>query len=159
MRLMRNNIAWYRKALLAWTSTWMLILPWVHVHPEVEHNHGNPGHFHHALTHTVFSTPLECESDAPLHDDTCPSGAHQHIPSMGHHGYALTHPEIAFSLAASSATPIVDKLQLSPSSLIEDVQAPTAFTISETAFHQDIVPALFFLQTALPLRAPPALLS
>ncbi len=52
-----------RMALVLWVSLWMLMVPWVHVHPEVEHNHGDPGHLHHAVTHTVFSDP---HPSAPL---------------------------------------------------------------------------------------------
>jgi hypothetical protein len=159
MRLIRGNAACSRVVLLTWVSLWMLIMPWVHVHPEVEHSHGNPGHVHRAVTHTLFSPPLECESHAHLHDDTCPAGTHQHIQFNGHHGHSFTHPEIQFALVASSATPTISKILLSPSSLIEDLHSPAPIAISEQAFPGDVAPTLLFLATALPLRAPPALLS
>jgi galactose mutarotase-like enzyme len=136
----------------------MLMMPLVHVHPEVEHSHGNPGHVHHAVTHTVFSAPLECEYPSEV-DDSCPSGAHQHVQFNGHYGHSLAHPEIAFALATSSATPTISKTFLSPSTSIEDLQPPAPITIVETPSRRDVAPALLFLATALPLRAPPALLS
>ena len=159
MRLIRGNVACSRVMLLTWVSLWMLIMPWVHIHPEVEHSHGNPGHVHRAVMHTVFSSPLECESHAQLHDDTCPSGAHQHVQFNGHHGHSFTHPEVEFALAASSATPTVSKIFLSSMSLIEDLnsQAPHAITVH--ASYGELAPTVLFLATALPLRAPPALLS
>jgi hypothetical protein len=159
MRLMPGNVAGFRVVLLSWASLWMLMVPLVHVHPEVEHNHGDPGHVHHAVTHTVFSAPLECESHAPLHDDTCLSSTHQHIQFNGHHGHSFTHPEIEFALAASSATPPISKIFLSPSTLSEDLQLPASITIFEPVSRRDLAPTLLFLATALPLRAPPALLS
>lgn len=159
MRLIRDNVACSRVVLLTWVSLWMLIMPWVHVHPEVEHSHGNPGHVHRAVTHTLFSPPLECESYAPIHDDTCPTGTHQHVQFNGHHGHSFTHPEIEFALATSSATPPISKVILSLSSLIEDLPSPAPIAISEHSSHRDVAPTLLFLATALPLRAPPALLS
>lgn len=159
MRLTRGNVAWSRAALLGWVSLWMLMVPWVHVHPEVEHNHGNPRHVHHAVTHTVFSAPLECESHVQLHDDTCTRSTHQHVQFNGHHGHSFTHPEIEFVLAASSATPTISKIFLSISTLIGDIPSPSPITISENASHRDIAPTLLFLATALPLRAPPSSLS
>ena len=159
MRLIRGNVAWFRVAILSWVSLWMLMVPWVHVHPEVEHGHGNPGHVHRAVTHTLFSPPLECESYAQLHDNTCPSGAHQHFRFNGHPGHSFAHPEIGFALAAPSATPPINKIFLSSSTLIEDVHSPAPDAISENASHRDVTPTLLFLATALPLRAPPALLS
>lgn len=158
MRLIRGNVAWSRVVLLSWASLWMLIVPLVHVHPEVEHNHGDPGHVHHAVTHTVFSAPLECEEPSE-EDDICPSGTHQHVQFNGHHGHSFTHPEIEFALAASSATPTVSKIFLSPSTPIEDLQPSAPIAISEHASYSDVAPTLLFLATALPLRAPPALLS
>src|SRR5690348_1478484 len=158
MGLMCGNVAWSRVVLLSWASLWMLLVPLVHVHPEVEHNHGDPGHVHHAVTHTVFSAPLECEYPSEV-DDFCPSGTHQHVQFNGHHGHSFSHPEIEFALAASSATPTVSKIFLSPLTLIEDLQPPAPITIFETASRRDVAPTLLFLATALPLRAPPVPLS
>jgi hypothetical protein len=159
MRLIHEIGACARMALLSWVSLWMLMVPWFHVHPEVEHTHGTPGHVHRAVTHTLFSPPLECESHAQLHDDTYLSGTHQHFRFYGHHGHSFAHPEIGFALAASSATPPISKIFLSPSVLIEDLPSPAPIAISEHSSHRKVAPTLLFLATALPLRAPPALLS
>jgi hypothetical protein len=159
MRLIRGNVACSRVVLLTWVSLWMLIMPWVHVHPEVEHSHGNPGHVHRAVTHTLFSPTLECESLAQLHDDTCPSGTHQHIQFNGHHGHSFTHPEIEFALVTPSVTATTSKIFLSPSTLNEDFPSPAPIAISEHSSHRDVAPTLLFLASALPLRAPPVSLS
>jgi hypothetical protein len=159
MRLISRDRARFRVVLLTWVSLWMLMMPWVHVHPDVEHTHGTPGHVHHAVTHTLFSPPLECESHAQLHNDTCPSGPHQHIQFNGHHGHSFTHPEIQFALAASSATPTVSKIFLSPSSLSENLPSPAPIAIFGHSSHRDVAPTILFLAAALPLRAPPTVLS
>ena len=151
-------MARFRMVLLTWVSLWMLMVPLVHVHPEVEHDHGNPGHVHHAVTHTVFSVPLECE-DPSEQDDICQNSTHQHVQFNGHHGHSFTHPEIEFALATSSATPSTSKIFLGPSPLMEDLPSPAPITTFETASRRGIAPTLLFLATALPLRAPPVLLS
>ena len=156
MRLIRGNVACSRVVLLTWVSLWMLMVPWFHVHPEVEHTHGIPGHAHHSITHTLFSPPLECESHARFHDGTLPAGTPQQIQFNGYHGNSFTHPEIQFAFVAS---PTVSKIFLSPSTLIEDLHSPAPIAISEHASYSDVAPSLLFLATALPLRAPPALLS
>ena len=158
MRLIRGNVACSRVMLLTWVSLWMLIMPWVHVHPEVEHSHGNPGHVHRAVMHTVFSSPLECEYPSEV-DDFCQSGTHQHVQFNGHHGHSFTHPEIEFALAASSMAPTASKIFLSLSTLIEDLRSPAPIAIFEHASDSDVAPTLLFLATALPLRAPPPHLS
>lgn len=159
MRLMWDKALWFRMAVLVWVSIWMLMLPLVHVHPEVEHNHGGPGHVHHAVMHTVFSAPLECEHSTQLHDETCPAGVHQHATSLGHPGHTVTHPEIEYTLIAASAIHTIDKILFSSSSLIEDVPSPALFVISESTITRNVAPSILFLSTALPLRAPPAPLS
>jgi hypothetical protein len=148
-------------ALITWVSVWMLMLPWVHIHPEVEHNHGDPAHAHHAVTHTVFSPPLECESLAHLHHkhDHCLNGHNSHVPSLDHDGYILTHPEIDFTLAASSGFSTIDKVILSVSLLIEELHTSSFYAVSTEAFPQNLTPTLLFLVSALPLRAPPTLFS
>lgn len=158
MRWTHDNSARFRLTLLAWVSLWMLMVPWVHVHPEVEHNHGDPGHVHYAVTHTVFSAPLECEYPAQ-HDDACRSGTHQHVQSIAHHGHTFTHPEIEHSLVASSAAPTIEKILLNTFSLSEAVSSPAPIVISGSTSPQDVAPTILFLATALPLRAPPVVLS
>ncbi|MDI3461543.1 MAG: hypothetical protein OJF50_000364 [Nitrospira sp.] len=153
-----RNSSWSRMALLAWVTVWMLFVPLVHVHPEVEHNHGDPGHVHHAVTHTVFSAPLECEYPAQ-HDNTCPSGTHQHVQSIGHHGHTFTHPEIEYSLVAPSAAPTIAKILHSLFCLSEDVPSPAPIVFSGSTSPRDVAPTVLFLATALPLRAPPVPLS
>lgn len=154
----RDCLSWSRTTLLLWVSLWLIMVPWVHVHPEVEHNHGGPGHEHHAVMHTVFSAPLECESHQPLHNETDPNAIHQPIHLTGHHEQASGHPEINYVLAASSPCPAIDKILLSPS-IVEEALSPTLLGISRVDPAFSITPTILLLSSSLPLRAPPASLS
>lgn len=158
MRLKSGSSSAFRVVLLAWVSMWLLMLPLFHVHPEVEHNHGDPGHAHHAITHSVFSTPLECEFHEPAHNATYSHGSHHEVQSIGHHGHTFNHPEVEFSLAASSYAPTVGKLLLALSYLFAEIPSHTV-GICEDTTDRAIAPTIAFLSTALPLRAPPVPLS
>jgi len=82
-----SNTLWPRSVILAWLTAWMLAVPLVHVHPEADHHHDQLGHVHGGASHTVFSSDLPCEF------------ASREGQAAAH---ALDHPEIAFSLLASS---------------------------------------------------------
>jgi hypothetical protein len=144
--------------MLLWVSLWLLMVPWVHVHPEVEHNHGDPTHEHHALTHTVFSAPLECESHRQFDEDIDRSAIQQPIHLIGHHGHATGHPEIDYVLAASSPYPVIEKLLLS-STLIAEAPSPAILGSSRVESARSIAPTILLLSASLPPRAPPAPLS
>ena len=45
----------------------MLAAPLFHVHPDVDHHHGEAGHIHNGTIHAVWSPDLDCEFDS--HDD------------------------------------------------------------------------------------------
>lgn len=144
-----------RRALLLWVSLWLLMVPWVHVHPEVEHNHGDPAHAHHAIMHTVFSAPLECESHQPHPDDTHRSVLQQPMQLTGHHGHVSVHPEIDYVLASTSPCPTIDKAILSLST-IEAAPSTGPCGCTRVAAARSIAPTILALATTLPLRAPPA---
>jgi hypothetical protein len=87
-------MSYSRLTILVWLSAWMLSVPLVHVHPEVDHRHGQTSHVHGGTTHTVFSSDLPCEYQADSLGDALS------VASQSTH--ALDHPEIGFSLLASS---------------------------------------------------------
>jgi hypothetical protein len=57
-----------RLTLLAWASVWMLAVPFFHVHLEADH-HGEIGHIHEGVAHTVWSPDLDHEYDDHRHVD------------------------------------------------------------------------------------------
>lgn len=103
MPQMLSNALRARPVILAWLTAWMLAVPLVHVHPEADHHHGQPGHTHGGITHTVISSDLPCEygsdSEGPV---ASPADHNGHSPVVGQSAHAFDHPEVAFSFLTSS---------------------------------------------------------
>jgi hypothetical protein len=92
-----------RLLILAWLTAWMLAVPLVHTHPEADHHHGQPGHVHSGLSHTVFSSDLPCEYAPRESQATASQRDVSRQPfQVGQSRHSLDHPEIAFSLLTSS---------------------------------------------------------
>lgn len=91
---MFNRALIVRKAVLLWVMLWMVAIPLVHIHPETDHHHGDAGHTHSGVAHTVFSSDLPCEYAA--HHSSAAT-----IASISHVAHDLDHPEIGFPLAFS----------------------------------------------------------
>ena len=103
MPQMLSNMVWPRVVILAWLTAWMLAVPLVHVHPEADHHHGQPGHAHGGLTHTVVSADLPCEYGSDTDGHAASSADHHgHGPVVGQTTHAGDHPEVGFSFLASS---------------------------------------------------------
>jgi hypothetical protein len=104
MKLKREQSCWPRVAVLIWASLWMLAAPLFHVHPDVDHHHGEAGHTYHGTIHAVWSPDLDCEFDSHEdHADTV-SGPAQ----FAHSGD--NYPEIGLSLLNDSS----DRTSLKP---------------------------------------------
>ena len=145
---------WFRKTLLVWASLWMLMVPWVHVHLAVEHEHGGAAHAHHAVTHTIFSASLECEFPTE-EDDHCPAGSNDEEQSIGHDSHSFIHSEIDFTFAYSAVAPVSGKSVLALSTLVEHDPSLPRMTPPRIFIPEEMPSALGYLTTALPLRAPP----
>jgi hypothetical protein len=104
MQLKCKQSYWPRVAVLIWASLWMLAAPLFHVHPDVDHHHGEAGHTHRGTFHAVWSPDLDCEFDSHEdHEDTV-SGPAQ----FAHSGDS--HLEIGLSLLNDSS----DRKSLKP---------------------------------------------
>lgn len=103
MHQLLSNVLWPRLLILAWLTVWVLAIPLFHVHPEADHHHGQPGHVHGGVSHTVFSSDLPCEYGSN-HGGAAdsPQGAYGHGPSIGSSTHLGDHPEVAFSFLTSS---------------------------------------------------------
>lgn len=132
----------------------MFAVPLVHVHPEADHHHGQPGHIHGGTVHTVFSKDLNCEFSVYDHasvasdESSCP--LHRIAPPP--HGFE--HFEIDLVLASSAK---------------QEVGKATALDVAAHSFHSNTPvrthavwqpqpsPSLtnLFLTTSLSSRAPP----
>src|SRR5207237_5218575 len=155
MFLVFSKAFWLRTVIPAWLMIWMVAVPLVHVHPEADHRHGNSGHVHGGIIHTVLSPDLECEYAARVHDETCRGAAHHHLQVSGHPGHAFTHPEIEFSLLGQANDRSAGKPGLTVAGSPEVGSELGQRAVSTASSLPVISPIVLFLSTALPLRAPP----
>jgi hypothetical protein len=144
-----------RILVIFWLTTWMLVVPFFHVHPEGDHHHGDASHAHGGTIHTVFSPDLECEFTETIHDSTCPEAAHEHLQTNAHFGHALNHAELDFSLLTVPIDRPQPKLGIIIAELPPDGSTTTDQAIVVAALQPDTPPNIVFLSKALPLRAPP----
>lgn len=156
MPQMLSNVLWTRLVILAWLTVWMLAVPLVHVHPEADHHHGQPGHTHGGITHTVVSSDLPCEygsdSEGPM---ASPADHKGHSPVVGHSTHVFDHPEVAFSLLTSSPDRSSGKPALAQvvSLVAED---GCVHRVAVCAIEPSVEPlASVLLSASLPSRAPP----
>lgn len=147
------KMTWVRTVALTWLTAWMLVVPLVHVHPEADHRHDAPGHIHHGIVHTVFSSDLSCEYVA-LYDVDSPGNASTSIDLIGPSAHALNHPEFGFSLALSEDYPFGKPAPIDTVSSTWQTE-PEALTSSSVPILPLASPPCLFLSTSLSSRAPP----
>lgn len=145
---------WLHVSTYLWVSSWLILLPLVHVHPEIEHHHGDFGHVHPTVMHTVFSASLQAEDPTENNTSILSWGDHQHSATIRIYEPS-TLGEIEYPLLAAYIAPAVQKLLLQPSNLIEDSPSAVPMFVSERTAIREVAPSLRFLSAALPLRAPP----
>jgi hypothetical protein len=148
-------VAQLRILAMFWLVTWMLVIPFFHVHPEADHHLGDASHVHGGIIHSVFSADLECEYTETLHDSTCPETAHQHLQARAHPGHAVSHPEIEFSLLTAPIDRLLPKpgITIAELPVVEHTTAQRAVIVA--SLHPEASQSILFLSTTLPLRAPP----
>ena len=146
-----------RRAVIAtWAILWMLMAPLFHVHPGVNHHHGDAGHVHNGIVHAVFSSDLAYEHTAHVHDSSFLETDHQHFQASGPFGHAFSHSEIAFSFLGVSNDHSIGKPDHTVAGLPEIGSPPLQRVVVTPSSPPFISPVVLFLSTALPLRAPPS---
>ena len=87
-----------------WLVVWILVIPLIHIHPEVGHAHGVHDHIHRAQYHSLFSE--EHSQDVHQHSQPAPlhlSGAFSESIEGAHlFDHVFNHQEIGFSLLNKS---------------------------------------------------------
>ncbi|MGD9727332.1 MAG: hypothetical protein AB7G68_11295 [Nitrospiraceae bacterium] len=142
------------RPLLVWLSLWMLVVPFVHVHPDADHRHGMPKHLHGGTVHTVFSKDLACEFSAGDHPSVAPYGSRVPLHLLAHPLHGLEHPEFALALGSSAEPQSGKGTPLDTAAHF--IQADDGLT-SQTDWqrHPPVCPSSLLLATAHPSRAPP----
>jgi hypothetical protein len=153
--MFENPSRWIRNALLPWVSCWMLLIPLVHTHPDIVHEHGAGKHVHPAIVHTVFSLDTEGEF-GDRGDAERPDVGEHHTALNGssHEGHEPT--EFGFSvLTDSSDRKSFKSLSIQPAlSSVDIVAAPATRSWADQRGSPVETATLFVTQR--PSRAPPA---
>ena len=120
-----------------WAVFWMLVVPFIHIHPETDRHHGEAGHVHGGTVHTVFSRDLDGEFDT--HHDTREGFRHStpnRVTFSTQPARASEFSEFGFSFLSDSTDRKLPK-PLFPHGLITqptaiDVVVPTASIGTDT---------------------------
>jgi hypothetical protein len=119
MKLIGRDFAWFRMVVLMWASVWMLLVPLVHVHPEMDHHHGGLEHVHSGTIHTVFAQDLDREFVRHQeHDRSAEAARFGIVPSAESSHGDQEYPEFGFSLVRDSSDRKSFKLLLSQIAIV-----------------------------------------
>jgi hypothetical protein len=160
METFSNRGSWSRSMLLAWAIVWMLVVPLIHIHPEIDPHHGEAGHVHGGTVHTVFSPDLDGEFDTH-HDmpDGLGTTSPSHVALSGHPARASEYVELGFSFLSDSTDRKLSKPLFSSGLFVESIAIPVVVPTPSVAEDSTFTPSLPFLTRDIPSRAPPFLLS
>lgn len=103
MRVIPYQLPWSSTILRAWAIVWLLVVPLIHVHPEIDHHHGEAGHVHAGTVHTIFSPDLDGEFDSS-HTQTGVVGhsTPNHLAVSGHPSHSSDYAELGFAFVSDS---------------------------------------------------------
>lgn len=159
MSVSPNRKSCLHTLLRGWAVVWMLVVPSIHIHLEIDPHHGEARHIHGGTVHTIFSPDLEGEFDNHQHTtdgggNTTPSD----VAISGHPPHALEYAELGFSFLSDSADRKLPK-PLFVHVLLTEPAAIIAYAPSPSVAQESVVtPLLTFLTHDIPSRAPPSLL-
>ncbi|RMH34130.1 MAG: hypothetical protein D6690_11285 [Nitrospirae bacterium] len=96
---------WFFSLIVGWLALWMLAVPLVHVHPEADHRHGLPDHFHGGTYHTLLSSEPPCAfADHRHHHDGVQADEPLGFPPrLQHPPHGPEHAVVEFSFIGVSS--------------------------------------------------------
>ena len=152
-----NCASLLRILMRAWVVAWMLVVPFIHIHPEADQHHGEAGHVHGGMIHTVFSQDLDGEFG--IHYELTGS-VKRHIPNQvalaGHPEHGSELSEIGFSVLHDPAERKLSK-PTSTHGLIAQSATMCVVPLFSSLTATIVVPSPDSLLTrAVPSRAPPS---
>lgn len=145
--------------LRGWAVFWMLVVPFIHIHPETDRHHGEAGHLHGGTIHTVFSRDLDDEFD--IHYDTREGHKHStpnRVTFTGQPARTSQFSELGFSFLSGSTDrklpkPLFLHGLITQSSAIHVVTPPASIGIDTVLLSPHTV-----FTRHISSRAPPSLL-
>lgn len=143
----------------AWLVAWVLVVPLIHLHPEMDHAHGAPGHVHVGEYHSILSEDrswnFRSHSQVP-HSDSF-EHASDSVKEVHAFGHDFTHPEIGFSLLNKSKDdPLIRPRSASFVALGDPLCLKTIRFLAETVPSRGSPPTWLFV-TQHRVRPPPSL--
>jgi hypothetical protein len=153
----------HKTLLRIWLVLWVLTLPLVHIHPEVDHAHGMSGHVHGGTYHSILvNTPVHAhqgyDQEEHHHDGFFALEGHrgsEQDPLYPFHGFE--EATYGFSVIKPTIVLESEKSQVTHDVVVaEPVEVFTTFGISKPNL---TIPKQFFslLPEILSPRAPPVL--
>ncbi len=147
-------------ALRFWLMVWVLTLPLVHIHPEVDHAYGMSGHVHGGTYHSILvQTPVHAhqgyDQEEHHHDGFFAPEAHGESQQDPFHGFE--EATYGFSVLKPTLDPEADKSDISQDLVTETIHAlayvahPSGNAAAFECQHVSIPPL------TLSPRAPPVL--
>lgn len=154
-----NHKSCLHTLLRGWAVVWMLVVPLIHIHPETDPHHGEAGHAHGGMVHTVFSRDLDDEFDN--HQDTTDRVGHlsaSQVAVSGHPSHALEYAELGFSFLSDSTDRKLPKPLFVHVLVTESAQIISFGPSPSIAQDRAFALPLTVLTRDIPSRAPPSLL-
>ncbi len=109
----------HKIVLRLWLIVWVVTLPLVHIHPEVDHAHGMSGHVHGGTYHSILvNTPVHAhlghEQDEHHHDGFfSPENHHRSKENSSHPFHGFEEATYGFSVIKPTLDPEADKSGIS----------------------------------------------
>jgi hypothetical protein len=137
----------------------MLVVPLIHIHPETDPHHGEAGHAHGGMVHTVFSPDLDGAFDNHQHTtDVTGHTTPSHVAFSGHPPHALETAEFGYSFLSDSTDRKLPKPLFVHVLVTESAQIISFGPSPSIAQDRAFALPLTVLTRDIPSRAPPFLL-
>lgn len=142
--------------LRAWAIVWMLAVPVFHVHPGTDHHHGEAGHHHDGIVHTIFSADLDAEYNHQHAHEGIGHSSPGDLAISDHPPHSLDNVEFEFTfLSNSTERKIFNPTFLHFFMLQSSASREPSPNLSVVAQPCAIPPPLILLTCDIPSRAPP----
>lgn len=155
LRAFRKSASWSINVLRIWTILWMLAVPAFHVHPDIEHQHGESSHVHGGTFHTVFVPDLVSESGYQHEHDSYGHSAAGDFSLSDRPPHSSDTVQLEFSFISNSTERKLVKLAFIPiftAQLSGNLELVPRLSVVQP---RAITPAPLFMIRHIPSRAPP----
>ena len=151
----------HKTVLRLWLIVWVVVLPLVHIHPEVDHAHGMSGHVHGGTYHSILvNTPVHVhqgyEQEEHHHDGFFfPENHHRSKEDSSHPFHGFEEAIYGFSVIKPTLDPEADKSDISHSIVVAVVSSLTY--VGQRSKYSDLLECRHFsiFPHTLSPRAPP----